>query len=538
MKKVKYLFITFALGLILTSCGDSFLNQHPEGGLLLEDQYNSLNDRLEGAVRGIYSKMYEYGNHDTFGQRSIDMYGDLQSGDMAMKKSRYGWFEVYERGLLYNYASGYIWSYYYEILNLTNRCAIALQDNSAEIIAQMGGTPSDEIAALGYMYGQVLTMRGWAYAALLRYYVNPMSTISDFNATPAIPIYTEIEVAKGTLGESRSSVADVYNRIYEDLSMAIDLLDFYGKLNPRNSKLEVDADVARITLAYAMLNYENMDIIADGKNSYEIAFEQAKAAIDNGKYTLLKNAELTTTGFADVNAANWIWGQDVTVETTTALGSFFGQVDIHTYSYAAAGDTKGIDSNLYDEIVATGWDARVNWFRSGDVKFAYCPDGKFYCPKTKTETALDKVDRDWLCDNVFMRIEVAYLIAAEAAWKLGDETTARSYLEALCSERVLDGKASDMSAWIASTDVETALIYNWRVEMWGEGYGLQTLRRLSKEVTLGKNHLSRANQKASSIGAGGDMFQCGIPESEIRYNPNMSSSTTPQNVLVKKTNNQ
>ena len=90
MKKMKYLFATIVLGLALTSCGNSFLSQYPEGGVLLEDQYQSLPDKLEGSLRGIYSKLYEYGNHDVFGQRSIDMYGDIQCGDMAMKKSNYG----------------------------------------------------------------------------------------------------------------------------------------------------------------------------------------------------------------------------------------------------------------------------------------------------------------------------------------------------------------------------------------------------------------------------------------------------------------
>ena len=92
MKKIQYLFVTIVLGIMFTSCGDSFLTQYPEGGVLLEDQYTSLPDNLQGSIMGIYSKMYEYGgDHDAFGQRAIDMYGDIQSGDMAMKKAGYGW---------------------------------------------------------------------------------------------------------------------------------------------------------------------------------------------------------------------------------------------------------------------------------------------------------------------------------------------------------------------------------------------------------------------------------------------------------------
>ena len=527
MKKIQFLFATIVLALVMTSCGDAFLTRYPEGGVLLQDQYDGLSkaQQLEGAIKGIYSKMYEYGgDHDAFGQRAIDMYGDIQCGDMAMKKGNYGWFEVYERGQFRVYASGYLWSYYYDILNLINLNTMAVESSVPAILDGITEPDSitNEIAVTGYYYGQLLAMRGWAYANLLNFYCDPMDALTKpMDEELAIPVYTETEIKNGALGAPRVTVEEVYSRIYEDLSTAIEILDTYSELNQRASKLEVDADVARVILAYAMLNHGNKDItVADGKNAYEIAVELATAVITNGKYPMLKKAELTTTGFADVTASNWMWGQDVTVETTTALASFFGQVDVHTYSYAQAGDTKAIDTKLYDEIAATKWDARIGWFAEKGSKYAYVPDGKFYCPRTKSTTASDKVDRDWLCDNIFMRIEVAYLIAAEAAWANGDYTTAAKWLTELCNERVLDGKDAEYAAWTAtltSNDaIKNALVYNWRVEMWGEGYGLQTLRRLSKSVMLGENHLSRSNKEI----AGSEVTnQCQIPSSETRYNP-------------------
>lgn len=547
MKKIQYLFLTLVMGLGLSSCGDSFLTQYPEGGVLLEDQYQKLPDKLEGAILGIYSKLYEYGNHDTFGKRSLDMYSDIQSGDMAMKSSSYGWFESYERGRYYAYARSYVWSFFYEIINLANICDMAEEGDVNAIWAatETGAEePTDEIKKAGYYYGQILAIRGWAYAYLLDIYTDARDVNLAELDVDAIPVYVGQDIKAGTLGAPLSTVEEVYDRIYQDLSEAVTLLDFYSQYNDRTSKLEVDADVARLMLAYAMLNHGDKSVtIADGKNCYQIALEQAKAVIDGGKYPMLKNAELTTTGFSDVAAANWMWGQDVTVETTTGLGSFFGQVDVHTYSYAAAGDTKGIDSKLYEEIENHPWDARLNWFRdaNGESKigngakktgFAYCPDGKFYSPKYKKVVKLDAVDRDWLCDNVFMRVELAYLIAAEAAWSNGDNVTAVSYLDQLCEERVLDGADAAYATWIASLTgsdaVKEAIIYNWRVEMWGEGYSMQLLRRLQKQRTLGKNHLSRADKTLDVTGSDAELFQCQIPTSEIRYNPNIGSNTTLQ----------
>ena len=57
MKKIQYLFATIVLGVSLSSCGDSFLTQYPEGGVLLEDQYKNLPDKLQGSLLGIYSKL-------------------------------------------------------------------------------------------------------------------------------------------------------------------------------------------------------------------------------------------------------------------------------------------------------------------------------------------------------------------------------------------------------------------------------------------------------------------------------------------------
>lgn len=538
MRKIQYLFATIVLGLGLTSCGDSFLTQYPEGSTLLEEQYQKLPDKLKGSILGIYSKLYEYGSHQSFGQRSLDMFTDIQSGDMAMKKSNYGWFEDFERGYFRTTAGSYMWAYYYDIINLINICEVAVEPDTAAIFEGLTTHKvSDVIAENGYYYGQILAMRGWAYSGLLNYYCDIRDKDAATLTTKVMPIYTSKEVKAGTLGEPLATVGQVYDRVYKDLTNAIDLLEYYGNdsLNARGSKLEVDADVARLMLAYAMLNHgDKSAIVANGKNCYEIALELADKVINDNHYPMMTQAELTTTGFADVTAANWMWGENVTVENMTALGSFFGQVDIHTYSYAWAGDTKGIDSKLYEEIVATGWDARKNWFRSGTDEYPYCPDGKFYCPKTKNTVDADKIDRDWLCDNVFMRVELAYLIAAEAAWSNGDNATALSFLDLLCQERILDGEYGTYTTWLSGLttddDVKEAIVYNWRVEMWGEGYSMQMLRRLQKKRSLGTNHLSRADETIDVAGTDGESFMCEIPSSETRYNPSLISKT----VLTKK----
>jgi hypothetical protein len=223
-----------------------------------------------------------------------------------------------------------------------------------------------------------------------------------------------------------------------------------------------------------------------------------------------------------------MWGQDVTTETAGGLASFFGQVDIHSYSYAWAGDTKVIDENLYKEIPA--YDIRQKWFNDGskNATFKYCPDGKFFSAKNPTSTLDKDIDREWLSDNVFMRIESMYLIAAEASYRLQDYDSAIDYLCSITNERVdtTATAAAEYANYVAGLDATNLLAqieYNWRVEMWGEGYALQTFRRLSPETVADVDGRKRGGNHASDAGSAMDAtaskFTFQIPSSETSYNP-------------------
>ena len=281
-----------------------------------------------------------------------------------------------------------------------------------------------------------------------------------------------------------------------------------------------------MTLAYSYLN----------KGEYAKALEIAKELIDNTDAIILPNKEVLTNGFNNVDSKNWIWGQDVTIETTTALASFFGQCDIYSYSYASAGDVKGIDNKLLAKITDLGWDIREFWWGNyyrldteDNEMYQYAPDGKFFSAKSDELQG----DRDWLSDNVFMRIETAYLIAAEAAYRENNYPLAIEYLTKVTDERVKEGQEAAYAAYkatlIDSKVLEDAIYYNWRVELWGEGYGLQTFRRRNVTVEIGDNHL-RSNKDPLNPNTE-RVFTYEIPSSEMNYNPYIS--TTEMAVKIK-----
>ena len=512
MKTKLYILAIFA-AVALVSCD---LNQYPGGSTITKDQYENMGNVAGGTAMGVYTLLYAYGGeHDVFGQRGIDLATDLSCGDIAMTSKRYGWFVDDEYGRTYNRA-GYIWSFYYNIIRNCNLAINTLDKYGLPDLEDDPKTITEDEYRNGFYYAEILTIRGWAYAALQRFFCKREV---DLDTELSVPIYTEEATLGDTiLGAPRATAADVYLRTEEDLLTAIEYFKAFSDLE-RDSKLEANIDVARMTLAYSYLN--------KGKDS--LALTIAKELIDNTDAIILPNKEVLTNGFNNVDSKNWIWGQDVTIETTTALASFFGQCDIYSYSYASAGDVKGIDNKLLKKITDLGWDIREFWWGNyyrldteDNEMYQYAPDGKFFSAKSDELQG----DRDWLSDNVFMRIETAYLIAAEAAYRENNYPLAIEYLTKVTDERVKEGQEAAYAAYKATlTDskvLEDAIYYNWRVELWGEGYGLQTFRRRNVTVEIGDNHL-RANKDPLNPNTE-RVFTYEIPSSEMNYNPYISTT--------------
>lgn len=517
--KTRYYILTSVVALALAGCN---LDQLPSGSTITEGQYEQMDDKLAGTVRGVYAKLYAYGGeHDYFGQRGIDLSTDILSGDIAMKTQRYGWFYADEQMQTYG-RRAYFWGYYYDIIRLCNKGINALEATGIpEADTDAAKAMTDEEYFNGYYYAQLLTMRGWAYAGLQRFFCKTIDEI-DIATELSVPIYTEDDTrADTTLGAPRSTAADVYLRVEEDLIDAVRYFSVFNEVDRGSNKLEVNIDVARMVLAYSYLN----------KGDYENALKKAEEIIGTTSAEILPREEVLTNGFNNKDTKSWIWGLDVTVENTTSLASFFGQCDIYSYSYASAGDVKGIDANLYKQVQDLGWDIREGWWNNyynahsqEKPNYQYAPDGKFFSASSTEPMG----DRDWLSDLVYMRVEEAYLIAAEAAWRQNDDAKALERLEDLLEERFKDGQEDAMETYLSAlaTNHEAlgeAIRYNWRVELWGEGRGLQTFRRWGKEVERGENHMYKSKSSSSPFQPGIITFE--IPSSETMYNPYIRQTT-------------
>lgn len=540
--------IILMIAIAITSCSGNFLEQPPYGSTLTQAQYEQLSNTLEGSVRGIYSMMYTVSDHDLFGQRGLDLATDMLSGDMALTAYTYGWWYNDEAGQTAAGRTSYVWNFYYGMLRNINKVINAVNQQSdiinriathglpnvynekAETYYTIDGTDTlatytlQEAEIAGY-YAQALTMRGYCYSNLIKLYAPTNSQLRGaWEDEVVCPIYNENNLEDA---QPVATLKVAYGQVESDLTLAISYFDALESTNTRSSKLTVDGNVARGLLAYSYLN-KAVPSLPSGRTNYQNALKYAKEVIEKGDFKIIPNDNVLTTGFNDVSDNSWMWGQDVTTETAGGLASFFGQVDIHSYSYAWAGDTKVIDENLYKEIPA--YDIRQKWFNDGskNATFKYCPDGKFFSAKNPTSTLDADIDREWLSDNVFMRIESMYLIAAEASYRLQNYDSAIVYLCSITDQRVdtTATAAAEYATYVAGLNASNLLAqieYNWRVEMWGEGYALQTFRRLSPETVQDVNGRKRGGNHAVDAGAAMDAtaskFTFQIPSSETSYNP-------------------
>jgi len=515
MKSIKILAVSLIAAIGLNSCASSWLDQELTGGALSQEEYNTMTNSAEGNVRGLYAQLYTYGNcgsgHDAFGQKTIDLVSDLTSLDMSMNAEAYGWF-VMDAHRQLDYRSPYFWPYFFSIIMNSNAVMRGLDKKSA--------LTDDDKAS----YAQALAMRAYSYYTLANLYEPTVgSTQRSLYGKNGIgaeydlaPIYTPNDTTdKGLVKEQPlSTLIQVREFVRKDLLDAIEMFDEIGF--KRDSKLYIDGDLARALLAY---NYLQMAWLypSDGgdytaEQCYKEAYKYATEVIDGGKYQIMQYDDVLTTGFVNVQDKSWMWGLDVTPENYTGLASFWGHMDIHTYSYAFAGATKGCDQILYDSIPET--DIRKQWF---NAKKKYIPDWKFY-DLARGETA-DEIDRDWKNDIVYMRIEEMYLIAAEAAARIGDVANAQKMLKCILDERF--ETPVDFTKYYDG-DLKMQIYYNWRIEMWGEGRSLITWKRFANDGEhyvkkfRGSNHYSKTPKELKST-----EFQYTtyiMPSSEAVYN--------------------
>lgn len=485
----------------LTSCSESFLDREPSGVYITEDQMNESmkwnTQILLGELQGVSSNLIRWQSggttrQDDFGQKSVDIATDLMTGDMVYSYGNsYGWFGGDTRltnATLTANRSYILWRYYYRVINSCNL-----------ILDTAGGSDNEPENATNKLYFAVAkTVRAHAYFNLVTLFAHNYADVKDNKALPVYDSQADVYGAPQT-------VDSVYNFILHDLDGAITAYTNALEEGVAPSDISMpDISVAYTVQAYAYLQ----------KGEYALAQAAAANAIASSDKTMLADDNLFF-GFNTINNTDWMWGIDITDDTTGGLCTFWGMMDYFTYSYQAVGDFKVINSDLFQQIPTT--DFRRSWFTAfGSTNMAnLLPANKFF------DDAREPMgDASWTNDIHFMRIEEPYMIAAEAAARQNDLTTACQYLSAMLSGRDTE-KATAITS-MSQDELLEEIYFNWRLEFWGEGKSLLTLKRFEKSSTRPSNDYYQSLTAGGAIPYSDTRFTFAIPQREMQNNPLLS----------------
>ncbi len=463
MKNNRIKLLLLLIGIVTISCNKEFLEKQPTAALSADKfkEVARLNPGVaQSLIPGIYSLTFQFGvggngGHTDFGHKSFDMASDMMAGDMVLTSKKYNKF-VGEYALTDMTKTGdrpyMLWRYCYKIIRATNKLIAGYEDKMPD---------TDEAKAV---YGQAKALRGYAYFYLANYFQQPYLESQDKGC---VPLYTEPAVnAKGL-----ATVKEVYDVVISDLETASKALVNFNRTN----KSEMNKYVAEGWLVYAYLN----------TGEYAKAEALCNDIINNGGFTLMSKEEVVKSGFNSINIPGWMWAIDLTTDNTPNLPTFWGMVDIFTYSYASVGNSFAIDEGLYQAIPDT--DVRKTQFADAFGNGQKLPTDKFYDAAREYQG-----DKTWTNDEVYMRVAEFYLAKAEAQARQGNDAGAKATLLQLVSKR--DSKASERINSLSGQKLLDEIYFQWRVEMWGEGRSLFAAKRFKKTITRGSNHIDLAGQ--------------------------------------------
>lgn len=475
-------FAAISLG-SFTSCIDETV---PANGIATEKQVGKSSTATEAMVMAMpaYCHTMPWSDRDNnFGYGSFMHIRDLQTGDAVMEFSGSGydsWFTSWTQdkymGQDYFYAQ-YQWIYHWRFMQAVNNVIAAINPEAATT------------EQLGWL-GSAFAYRAMLYLDLARMYeFLPNEKTSSVNEDGNDIAGLTVPIVKAGMSE-----ADARNNprvkhevmakfIEEDLNEAekyvVNLKDTRGKILP---------DLA---CAYGLKARLYM---WDGQ--YAKAQEYARKAIDaSGIKPMSKEQCLnTTTGFNVTDP--WMWGAQQTETTgtvTTGIVNWTSWVCNETeFGYAAAEPYFKVDKRFYDRISDTDFRklefkapassplASLNAFVKANYK-TILPDYASLKFRPGNGNA-DTYSQGAATAYPLMRVEEMYFIEAEAAAQQNPEQ-GKTLLETFM--KTYRDPSYTYQVGTSKDEVIEEIVFQKRVELWGEGQSFFDIKRLNYSVTRG-----------------------------------------------------
>lgn len=496
MKRTIYVLLLLAMA--FASCSKKYLDQEPYTATSLGDAIKSEADLLV-ALTGTYSQLRSYYIYGTSNALKGDLMGD-NTYVTTSNSGRYISLNTYSFTTSDTYAY-YCWFYNYTAIKYANTVINAGLASSANVNQYMG---------------EAYAIRALCHFELVRNFGHAYTAAPD---DPGVPIVTSFN--QDTL-PARSTVKQVYVQVLADLDKAYSLMTAY-RGTAYFSKYAARALQARV--------YQNMGDWANAKTA-------ALDVINNSGWAMLaSSAYVSPTGSlgsvytASTYSPGGYWSNAAVQSSSKNETLFEVASDVtNNNGYESIGSLYLQIGGGYGDILALG--DLYNLYSSTDVRRGLIPNAgtgyrsgqagvTYLC--YKYPNAFGTADRD---DTKLLRLSDILLIAAEAYYNTGDETSARLYLNKVAQQRdpAFTGYLS------TGTQLLEDILTERRKELAFEGSRFWDLVRLKRSWTkicnpnpLKTVAVNAANNSNASFSKTAPLVYP-IPLTEIQANPNMAQN--------------
>ena len=554
---VKILSVLFVLALTAGCIKETF----PQGGTVTKEQVAESTSALQAMANSIPSSMMTsgvtgyldtYNHHGDFGIPAIHLNSEFLCGDVATSGQNPYYNRFYfwcmGRGMdKESWPCSYPWDVYYPLIKSAN-----------DIISAVD--PANAIQAALYYLGQAYAYRASFYLDLARFYEPKENKYTDVSKVLklTVPLVTDKTDEKSASNNPRVDRETMYNFILEDLANAEKYINPADKGYTTPTLGAVYGLFAR---TYLEMGYWDGD--TNKKEYLNKAAEYAQKAITTSGRTPLTQAqwEDPTTGFNSGAACNaWIWGATLSSENTINIITFTAHISSEAmFGYAPLSQLSA-DKNFYNRINDADF-RKHSWLDpayiadpAAELPYAY----KFAGKPSDKETFLNGNPEEQIspacayenikfrpaqgevndyavancADHPFMRVEEMYFIKAEAEARGGNLSGAIATLEGFMANRYVGATytcpATDEASFIEE------LIFQKRVEFWGEGITIFDLKRNNMGFTRGYDGTNHASVYAYNSDGRSPYWNFVITRGETQSNlgiPDDQNNPDPSNTL-------
>lgn len=559
-------FAIFSIALIAAGC---VKETFPTGGTVTEEQLESSPNALQYMVNGIPSAMMasgtagyasNYGYHADFGIAGIHLMTEAMLEDLTVSGDLgYFWFGAFfqnvSMGADYIYCS-YFWDCYYAWIKAVN-----------EVIIRAGVVDEETDPTILSALGQAYAYRAMCYLDLARLYEpkdNALAPISEEIKGLTVPIVTELTTEKEAKYNPRATREDMYEFIFSDLEKAEEYLNAADNSYTRPTLGAVYGMYAR---AYLELGAADDKI---NRGYYKKAGEYARMAIETSGKTPLTEAQWhdPRTGFNDGSANNsWIWGLTLSAENASNIITNIAHIAPEAVWGYSVLSLPSVNKAMYERINFAdfrkkSWlDPESTWNPSSAN---YTPDhGYQFCggddPLSGYESyGITNAHQYFLAwaspyvnikfrpangqcveytegncaDHVLMRVEEMYFIEIESTlYKSGGGLdAAKKLLNDFM--RTYRYSTYDCSRITSETAFIQELLFQKRVEFWGEGILIYDYKRLNQGIARGYSGTNFPAVARFNTTGRSPQWNIVLPRVEAQANTAIVNNPDPTELLV------